>query len=130
MPKEVIEIPVLSDGIRKIGAPLSPVVRANGFVFVSGLPPMDLKTGKIVRGDMEQQTDMSLAAVKYVLETAGSSLEKVVKAVVYVTNAAYFPTVNKVYARYFPNNPPARTFVTVGSWPFEFDIEIECIALA
>jgi reactive intermediate/imine deaminase len=130
MPKEVIEIPVLSEGIRKIGAPLSPVVRANGFVFVSGLPPMDLKTGKIVRGDMEQQTDMSLAAVKYVLETAGSSLEKAVKCVVYVTNAAYFPTVNKVYARYFPKDPPARTFVTVGSWPFEFDIEIECIALA
>jgi reactive intermediate/imine deaminase len=130
MPKEVIEIPVLSDAIRKIGAPLSPVVRANGFVFVSGLPPMDLQTGKIVRGDMEQQTDMSLAAVKYVLEAAGSSLEKVVKAVVYVTNAAYFPTVNKVYSRYFPKDPPARTFVTVGSWPFEFDIEIECIALA
>jgi 2-iminobutanoate/2-iminopropanoate deaminase len=130
MPKEIVEVPVLSEALRKIGVPLSPVVRANGFVFVSGLPPMDLKTGKVIRGDMEAQTEATLAAVKHSLESAGSSLEKVVKAVVYVTNAAYFPTVNKVYARYFPKDPPARTFVTVGSWPFEFDIEIECIALA
>ena len=130
MPKEVIEVPVISDAVRAIGAPLSPVVRANGFVFVSGLPPMDLKTGKILPGDMEAQTDASLAAVKHALEAAGSSLDKVVKATVYVTNAAYFPTVNRVYARYFPKDPPARTFVTVGSWPLEFDIEIECIALA
>ena len=41
-----------------------------------------------------------------------------------------FPTINKVYARYFPTDPPARTFVTVGSWPMEFDVEIECVALA
>ena len=130
MQKEVIEVPGISEGVRAVGAPLSPVVRANGFVFVSGLPPMDLKTGKIVRGDMETQTEASLAAVKHALESAGSSLEKVVKVVVYVTNAAYFPTVNRVYTRYFPKDPPARTFVTVGSWPLEFDIEIECIALA
>ncbi len=52
------------------------------------------------------------------------------KATVYVSNAAFFPTVNKVYARYFPHQPPARTFVSVGSWPIEFDIEIECVALA
>jgi len=105
-------------------------VRANGFVFVSGLPPIDLATGKIIRGDIEAQTDASLKAVKAALETAGSSLDRVVKALVYVSNAAYFPSINRVYARYFPDRPPARTFVAVGSWPLEFDIEIECIALA
>ena len=130
MEKDVIEIPVISDAIRKIGVPLSPVTRGNGFVFVSGLPPIDLKTGAIIRGGMEAQTEASLAAVKFALETAGSSLEKVLKATVYVSNAAFFPTVNKVYARYFPTKPPARTFVAVGSWPMEFDIEIECVALA
>ena len=59
-----------------------------------------------------------------------ASMEKVLKATVFIANAAYFPSVNKVYARYFPNRPPARTFVAVGSWPLEFDIEIECVALA
>lgn len=130
MSKEIIEVPVISEALRKGGIPLSPVVKANGFVFVSGLPGFDMKAGKLLRGDIEAQTEASLEAVKLALESAGSSLDKVVKAVVYITNAAYFPTVNRIYARYFPDKPPARTFVAVGSWPLEFDIEIECIALA
>ncbi len=106
------------------------MVRAKGFVFVSGLPGFDLATGQIIRDNMEAQTEASLEAVKHALESVGSSLEKVVKVTVYVSNAAFFPTVNRVYARYFPESPPARTFVAVGSWPLEFDIEIERIALA
>ena len=84
----------------------------------------------MVDGGIEEQTEASLAAVKHALEAAGSSLEKVVKATVYVSNAAHFAKVNRAYARYFPDKPPARTFVAVGSWPMEFDIEIECVALA
>ena len=64
MPKEIIEVPVLSDVIRKIGVPLSLVTRANGFVFVSGTPPFDVRTGQLVRGDIEAQTEASLRAVK------------------------------------------------------------------
>lgn len=130
MSKEIVELPVLSDAIRKVGVPLSPVVRANGFVFVSGMPPLDPKTGALVRGDIAAQTETVLEALKHALASAGSSLDKVVKATVYVSNAAYFTSVNRVYSRYFPDEPPARTFVAVGSWPLEFDIEIECIALA
>jgi reactive intermediate/imine deaminase len=99
-------------------------------VFVSGLPPFDRKTGAMVKGDIGAQTEASLENVKAALEAAGSSLEKVVKVTIYIANAAWFPTVNAVYARYFPNDPPARTFVAVGSWPLEFDIEVECIAVA
>jgi reactive intermediate/imine deaminase len=128
--KDIVEVPVVSDLIRKVGVPLSPVVRANGFIFVSGLPGMDLETGKLVDGDIETQTEASLKALKHALEAAGSSLDKAVKTTVYVSNAAHFAKVNRVYARYFPHAPPARTFVAVGSWPMDFDIEIECIALA
>ena len=78
---------------------------------------------------MEAQTTAALEALKHALKSAGSSLDKVVKTTVYVSNAAYFPTVSRIYARYFPDKPPTRTFVAVGSWPLEFDIEIECIAL-
>lgn len=130
MDRTVVEIPGISEGIRKAGVPLSPVIKANGFVFVSGLPPMDLKTGAFVKGDIATQTEHSLKAVKHALESAGSSLDKVCKVTVYVSNAAHFRTINEVYARYFREAPPARTFVTVGSWPLDFDIEIECIALA
>ncbi len=73
MDKEVIEVPVVSDLIRRVGVPLSPVVRANGFVFVSGLPGIDPATGKVVDGGIEEQTEASLAALRHALEAAGSS---------------------------------------------------------
>ncbi len=130
MQKEIVEVPVISDGIRKLGVPLSPVVKANGFVFVSGLPPIDLESGRIVGGDIATQTELSLKAVRHALESAGSSLDKVCKVTIYAVNSAHFKTINEIYARYFSSNPPARTFVTVASWPLEFDIEIECVALA
>jgi reactive intermediate/imine deaminase len=128
--KEIVKVGPISEKLAKAKVPLSPAVKANGFVFVSGLPPFDLKTGELVKGDISMQTELSLENVKAALEAAGSSLEKVVKVTIYITNAAYFPTVNAIYARYFPVDPPARTFVNVGSWPLEFDIEIECVALA
>ncbi|HXY98789.1 MAG TPA: RidA family protein [Stellaceae bacterium] len=130
MDRTVVEVPVISAGIRKAGVPLSPVIKANGFVFVSGMPPMDPKTGAFAKGDIATQTELSLQAVKQALEAAGSSIAKVCKVTVYVSNAAHFRTINEVYGRTFAEAPPARTFVAVGSWPLDFDIEIECIALA
>jgi reactive intermediate/imine deaminase len=128
--KEIIEVPVLSESVRKIRVPLSVATKANGFVFVSGTPPFDLETGKLVRGDIEVQTEASLKAVRHCLESAGTSLDRVVMVRVYASNAGFYSTINRVYARFFPENPPSRTFVPVASWPMEFDIEIECVALA
>ena len=130
MSKEIIKVSPISEALAKAKVPLSPAVKASGFIFVSGLPPLDRKTGEVVKGDISVQTEASLENVKATLEAAGSSLEKVVKVTIYIANSAYYPTVNAIYARYFPHDPPARTFATVGSWPWEFDIEIECIALA
>jgi reactive intermediate/imine deaminase len=130
MVKEIVEVPVLSEGVRRVGVPLSLVTKANGFVFVSGTPPFDLATGQIVEGDIEVQTEASLRAVQHCLESAGTSLGKVVMVRVYAANAGFYGAINRVYAGFFPENPPSRTFVPVASWPMEFDIEIECIALA
>ncbi len=130
MNKEIVEVPVLSEGIRRVGVPLSLVTKANGFVFVSGTPPFDLQTGKLVRGDIETQTEASLRCVQHCLEAAGSSLDRAVMVRIYAANAGFYSAINRVYARFFPENPPSRTFVPVASWPMEFDLEIECIALA
>ena len=130
MEKEVIHIPKLSEILEQIGVTLSPVVKAGDFLFVSGLPPLDLESGKMLHGDIEVQTEQVMKNVAYALDCAGSSLEKVVKTNVFVTNAAYFNVINGIYRRYFPHDPPARTFVAMSSWPMEFDIEIECAALA
>jgi enamine deaminase RidA (YjgF/YER057c/UK114 family) len=49
---------------------------------------------------------------------------------IYAANVGFFASINRVYAGYFAENPPARRFVPVASWPKEFDIEIDCTALA
>lgn len=130
MEKKVHGCGKVGDAIAARNIPLSAATSGNGLVFVSGLPPIDWKTGELVRGDVLVQTRQSLENVKRALEEAGSSMDKVLKTTIYIANSAWFNEVNRIYAEYFPHNPPARTFVTVGSWPWEFDVEIEAIALA
>lgn len=128
--KEIIEVPVLSAAVRKIGVPLSLVTKGAGLVFLSGTPPLDIATGALVRGDIEVQTEASLTALKHCLKSAGTTPENVLMVRIYAANAGFYGAINRVYARHFPDNPPARTFVPVASWPMEFDIEIEAIATA
>ncbi len=132
MKKKIINVegakrPTRPDGT--LVAPISQAVEAGGFVFVSGLLPLDLATGEIVSGDIQVQTRQCLENVKTVLEAAETSLENVVKTTVYCANTGHFDKVNDIYREYFPVDPPARTFVTVGAWPMSFDIEIECVAI-
>jgi 2-iminobutanoate/2-iminopropanoate deaminase len=68
-----------------------------------------------------------LDQLKLCVETAGSSLENILKLNVYVTSVDMFPAVNAVYRRYFPENPPARIFINVPAWNGGFDIEVDCI---
>ena len=130
MNKKIVRVPGISESLEKAGVPLSAAVQAGGFVFVSGTPPFDLTKGTLVAGDVATQTEACLEGIKATLEAAGTSLDRVVKVTIFASNSAYYATINKIYARYFPKDQPARTFVTVGSWPMEFDIEIECTALA
>jgi 2-iminobutanoate/2-iminopropanoate deaminase len=94
------------------------------------MPPKDHATGKMIKGDIEAQTRKVLDNLKMVLEASGSSLDKVVKTTVFSANVAYFGLINEIYREYFPKDFPARSFVTVGSWPAPFDVEIECVAIA
>ena len=79
MSREVIEVLGLSEALKAAEVPLSPAIKANGFVFVSGTPPLDRKTGKIVRCDIVQQTELVMDNLMAILAEAGSSLEKVCK---------------------------------------------------
>lgn len=127
--KECVYMPGMSEALKKGKVPLSPAVKANGFVFVSGLPPLDTKTGKLITGDITKQTRKSLQNVRDALKAAGSSMEQVVKVNIYCSNSGYFDIINDEYRKFFPKDPPARTFVTVGAWPWAFDIEVECTAI-
>jgi 2-iminobutanoate/2-iminopropanoate deaminase len=127
--KEVIDVPGVSVHLKKEGIPLNPVIRAGNFVFVSGLTPMDRRTGKIPLVTVDKQTKIVLENMKVCLEAAGSSLDNVVKCTVYITNTAYFDEVNAVYRKFFKRDQPARVFCVVGSWPKKFDVEIDAIAI-
>ena len=109
-------------------APYSQAIIANGFVFVSGQGPIEPKTGKIVLGDIKDQTRLVLENIKTILEAAGSSLDKAVKCSVFLKDIHDFAPMNEVYKTYFKENPPARTTVQAGDIFGGIGVEIDCIA--
>jgi 2-iminobutanoate/2-iminopropanoate deaminase len=128
MKREIIRVEPLSTYLERWKAPTSAVTRSGNTLYVSGFPPFDRDTGAIVDAPIERQTELVLEQMKLCLETAGSSLENVLKCNVCCTSVEKFAAVNAIYVRYFPKDPPARIFVCVPAWPGPFDIEIDCIA--
>ena len=109
--------------------PYSQAVEANGFLFLSGQLPLDA-SGKLLPGNIAAQTEQVLKNLVVVLEAAGSSLERVVKTTVYLRDINDFASMNEVYGRYFPSDPPARATVEVSRLPRDARVLMELIALA
>lgn len=126
MAKEIIR----SDKVTPPLAPLSPAVRSNGFVFVSGQPAF-FDDRQIAENDFDAQMHQAMANVKALLEAAGSSLDKIVKANVILKHASDFARMNEIYRSYFPDgNYPARTTIEASMGNPLFLLEIECTAEA
>jgi 2-iminobutanoate/2-iminopropanoate deaminase len=121
---------IISDELPAPKGPYSPAIRAGGFVFVSGQGPIDPATGEVVKSDVQQQTRLVLENVRAILGAAGSSLDKVVKTNVYLSDIANFAAMNEVYATFFTAEPPARTTIQAAALPLGIDVEIDVIALA
>ncbi len=98
-------------------------------VFTAGQIPLDAKTGYPVRTDIEVQTRQVIENLKGVLEAAGTGLDRVIKTTVFLKSMDDFPRMNRVYEKYFGNNPPARSAVEVSRLPKDALIEMECVAV-
>src|SRR5579862_4077999 len=123
----VINTVATERGPKAIG-PYSQAVKANGFVFLSGQIALDPQTQQIVEGDVARQTERVLENLKAIVEAAGSSIQRVVKTTVFLTDMNDFAAMNEVYGRYFVVHPPARSTVEVARLPREVRIEIDLIA--
>ena len=109
--------------------PYSQAVRAGELIFVSGQLPIHPETSAIAEGDIQAQTRQSLQNVQAILEAAGSGLDRVVKATVFLSDMEDFPKMNEIYSGFFGESPPARACVEVARLPRDVMVEIEAIAL-
>ena len=116
----------------KTGPPngiFSPAIVTGDLVYTSGQIGVDSKTGQIVEGGIEAQTEQVFRNLEAVLTAAGSSIEHVVKATVFLADMNDYNTMNELYKKHFKGDPPARTTVQVARLPRDARIEIEVVAV-
>lgn len=123
MAKEIIKTNKAPGAI----GPYSQGIKIGDFVYTSGQIPLNPETG-VMAGSIEEQTAQSLENVKAILEAAGTSMDKVIKTTVFLSDMNDFVRMNEVYATYFTVNQPARSAVEVAKLPKDAKIEIEVIA--
>lgn len=107
--------------------PYSQAVEANGMLFISGQIPVDPSTGKMPEG-ITAQTEQVMKNIGAILKEAGYTYEHVIKSTCLLADMADFKAMNEVYAKYYPNNPPARAAFAVKGLPLNAMVEIETIA--
>lgn len=116
-----------NDAPQAIG-PYSQGIIVNNIFYSSGQIPLT-KDGELVAKTIEEQTNQVFKNIQAVLKAAGSSLDSVIKATVFLKNMDDFPIVNEIYASYFGDHKPARSCVEVARLPKDVLIEMEVIAL-
>jgi 2-iminobutanoate/2-iminopropanoate deaminase len=114
---------------RRANLPHVPGIRIGDFIFLSGMGPIDPQTGERIHGPIAEQVRATLSNVKHMLESAGSSLDRVVRVNVVLADMSDMEEMDRVYREFFPVDPPART-----AWSMQLRFgngcEIECVALA
>ena len=108
--------------------PYSQAVQVGNLLFVSGQIPINPATGALVTDTFEAQVSQVLKNIEGILQAAGATFAHVVKTTVFLKDMEKFAAMNAIYARCFPENPPARSTVQVARLPKDVEIEIEVIA--
>ena len=121
--------PVETPQAPKAIGPYAQAIRAGGLVYTSGQIGIDPATGALVPGGIEAQTRRVLENLKAVLAASGSSLEKVLRVTVYLTDLGHFQAMNRIFAEYLDAHRPARSTVGVAALPMGALVEMDMIAV-
>lgn len=109
--------------------PYSQGIATDNFVFTSGQVPIDPQTGKIAATTIEEQAEQVMKNLQAVLAQGGVSFDRVIKTTCFLSDMNDFAAFNEVYARYFSENPPARSCVQVAALPLGAKVEVEAVAV-
>lgn len=108
--------------------PYSQAIEVNGFLFLSGMLPIDPTTGNFVPGGIIEQTSQIFINIKAILSEAGLNIENIVKTTVFLSDMSLFDGMNQVYEKQFKDSFPARSTVAAKTLPKNSLVEIEVIA--
>lgn len=122
--KQIISTPKAPAAI----GPYSQAVISNGMVYCSGQIPLNPETMEFVGDTAATQAEQVMKNLHAVLVAAGTGFDNVVKCSIFLSSMDDFASVNEVYGKYFPENPPARETVAVKTLPKNALVEISCIA--
>ena len=117
-----------TDNAPKAIGPYSQAIETSGMLFVSGQIPINPQTGELSNGTIQEQTKLVMDNIGAILKAAGLGYENIVKTTCLLADISDFAEMNKVYAEYFPTNPPARSAFAVKDLPKGARLEIEVIA--
>ena len=110
--------------------PYEQAIRVGDFLYTSGQIAMDPKTGEMVSGDIEAETDRVLKNLQAILSADGMTFDNVIKTTVYLADMANFARMNQVYDSFFSTSKPARSCVQAAALPKGANVEIDIIAVA
>jgi 2-iminobutanoate/2-iminopropanoate deaminase len=137
IPLPILMAPTTTTGVQlmndipdvpKVVGPYSQLSIAGDTIYLSGQLPLDPKTGKLVRGTIEEQTEQVFNNIEAVLKGVGLGLIDVARSSVYLTDMSTFPNMNAIYAKRFGDNKPARETIGVSALALDAAIEITVIA--
>jgi 2-iminobutanoate/2-iminopropanoate deaminase len=123
--KKIISTPMAPAAV----GPYSQATEINGTLYISGQIPLDPDKGVLVSGGISEQAEQVLMNIGRILSAAGYGFQHVVKSTCLLTDMAHFQAMNEVYARYYPEDQPARAAYAVKELPLGALIEIETIAV-
>ena len=118
---------ITAEGAPAAVGPYSHAVRSGELLFLSGQTPLDPATGKLVEGDVGEQTRQCLRNLEAVAAAGGATLGDAVRVGIYVTDMGTFAQVNEAYAEFFTGEPPARSTIGVAALPLGARVEIDAI---